>query len=57
MIGNARVALLQMKKIWKSNVFLLKNKITIFNTNVKAVLSFTEKSLEGPPTVTTSKRI
>ena len=39
-IGKARVAFLQLKNIWNSNVLSLKNKIRIFNTNVKAVLLY-----------------
>ena len=39
-IGKARVAFLQLKNIWKSNVLSLINKIRIFNTNVKAVLLY-----------------
>ena len=36
-IGKARVTFLQMKNVWKSKVFSLKNKIRIFNANVGAV--------------------
>ena len=36
----ARVAFLQLKNIWKSNVLSLKNKTRILNTNVEAVLLY-----------------
>ena len=37
-IGEARVAFLQLMNIWNSNVLSLKNRIRIFDINVKAVL-------------------
>ena len=40
MIGKARVAFLQLKNIWNYYVISLKNKIKIFNTNVKAVFLY-----------------
>ena len=45
---------LQLKNIWKSNVLPQKNKIRIFNANVKAVLYRAET---WRATVTTSERI
>ena len=39
-IGKAKMGFLQMKNISKSSVLSLKNKITIFNTNVEAVLLY-----------------
>ena len=39
-IDKARVAFLQLKNIWKSNVLSLKNTIRILNTNVKVVLLY-----------------
>ena len=49
------MAVLQLKNIWKSNVLLLKNKIRIFNTNVKAVLLYGAETWRT--TVTATKRI
>ena len=40
MLVKARMAFLQLKNIWNSDVLSLKNKIRIFNTNVKAVLLY-----------------
>ena len=54
-IGKARAAFLQLKNIWKSNVLSLKNKIRIFNTNVKAVLPHGAETWRT--TVITIKRI
>ena len=54
-IGKARVAFLQLKNIWNSNVLSLKNKIRIFNTNVKAVLLYGAETWRT--IVTTTKRI
>ena len=55
MIGKVRVAFLQLKNIWNSNVLSLKNKIWIFNTTVKAVLLYGAETWRT--TVTTTKRI
>ena len=53
-IGKVWVAFLQLKNIWKSKVLSLKNKIRIFNTNVKAVLLYGAETWRT--TVTTTKR-
>ncbi|VDO76705.1 unnamed protein product [Schistosoma margrebowiei] len=39
-IGNARAAFLQLKNIWNSKQLSTNVKVTIFNTNVKAVLLY-----------------
>ena len=38
--ANIGLAFHRLKIIWKSNVLSLKNKIRIFNTNVKTVLLY-----------------
>ena len=52
-IGKARVAFLQLKNIWNYSALSLKNKIRIFNKNVKAVLLYGAETWRA--TVTTTK--
>ena len=54
-ISKAMVAFLQLKDIWRSKVLSLKNKIRIFDTNIKAVLLYGAETRRT--TVTTTKRI
>ena len=54
-ISKARVAVLQLKNIWKYNVLSLKSKIRIFNTNVKAVLLYGAETWRTA--MTTTKRM
>ena len=54
-IGGARLAYLQLKNTWKSNVLSLKNKIRIFSTNVKALLLYGAETRRT--TAITAKRI
>ena len=54
-IGKARVAFLLLENIRKSNALSLKNKIRIFNANVKAVLLYGAEI--SRTTVITTKRI
>ena len=47
-VGKARVAFIQLKNIWNSNVISPKNKIKIFITNVKTVVLYGARH-GGPP--------
>ncbi|VDP45148.1 unnamed protein product [Schistosoma margrebowiei] len=54
-IGKARVAFLQLKKIWNSKQLSTNMKVRIFNTNVKAVLLYGAETWRT--TTTTIKKV
>ncbi|VDP24736.1 unnamed protein product [Schistosoma margrebowiei] len=50
-IGKARVAFLQLKNLWNSKQLSTNIKVTIFNTNVKAVLLYGDETWRTSTTV------